>query len=235
MNTAAQGEAPAETVIADYLANRLNEAEAQAFELYCLEHPDFARDVERELALKTGLRRATQSVAQVRAPTPGRRHGRWALALAACVAALGSAVVFIQYSKNTQPALVAFTSEVDLPDQLRRSAVSQLRLVRVRGNDTVTQVSASANGVVEIRLLPDLDSKSGGYSVQISAEQPSSTKPLVVRNLSPAADGYLQLFVPANQMIGRTWLISVAEDGDIKSQSKEEFRVQFVSASRSAN
>ena len=53
MNIAAPGEVPGETVVADYLANRLSETEAQAFELYCLEHPDFARDVERELALRS--------------------------------------------------------------------------------------------------------------------------------------------------------------------------------------
>lgn len=235
MNTSAQGEAPGESVIADYLANRLSEAEAQAFEQYCLQHPDFARDVERELALKTGMRQAHQSVAPVRVPTHKRRYRQWAFALAACVAVLGSAVLVIQYSKDTQPSLVAFTSTIDIPDQLRGSAISEIRVVRMRGNDAVTQVSASANGLVEIRLLPSLSSKSGGYSLQIADESGPSTKPLTVRNLRPAPDGYLQLYVPASQMIGRTWLISLAENGDFgKSQTKEVFRIQFVAAAGSA-
>ena len=231
MNIAAPGEAPGETVVADYLANRLSETEAQAFELYCLEHPDFARDVERELALKTGMREADQSAAQISAPTRRRRYGRWRLALAASIVVFASAVWIIQYAMDKRPALVAFTSTTDVPEQLRRSAISQVWLVRVRGKSAATQVSAPADGVVEIRLLPDMESKSGDYSVQISADSPSSTKPLTVGNLRTAADGYLQLYVPASQMVGRTWLISVAEGGDFaKSQPRQVFRVQFVAA-----
>jgi hypothetical protein len=231
LNIAAPGEVPGETVVADYLANRLSETEAQAFELYCLEHPDFARDVERELALKTGMREADRSPAQISVPTRRRRYGRWRLALAASVVVLASAVFIVQYVVDKRPALVAFTSATDVPEQLKRSAISQVWLVRVRGKSAATQVSTPADGIVEIRLLPDMESKSGDYSVQISAESPSSTKPLTVGNLRTAADGYLQLYVPARQMIGRTWLISVAEGGDSgKSQSHEVFRVQFVTA-----
>jgi hypothetical protein len=236
LNIAAPGEAPGETVVADYLANRLSETEAQAFELYCLEHPDFARDVERELALKTGMREADQSPAQISAPTRRRRYGRWRLALAASIVVFASAVWIIQYAMDKRPALVAFTSTTDVPEQLRRSAISQVWLVRVRGKSAATQVSAPADGVVEIRLLPGMDSKSGDYSVEISGESPSSTKPLTVKNLKPATDGYLQLYVPAKQMIGRTWLISVAEGSDFeKSQAHEVFRVQFVTAAGPAH
>jgi hypothetical protein len=235
LNIAAPSEIPGEAVVAAYLANRLSETEAQEFELYCLQHPDFARDVERELTLKTGMREADQSVAPVSVPTYKRRY-RWRLALAASVAVLASAVLIIQYVMDKQPALVAFTSTIDVPEQLRRSAVSQVWLVRVRGNSAATRVSAPADGVVEIRLLPDKDSKSGDYSVQISRESLSSTKPLIVKHLKQATDGYLQLYVPAKQMIGRTWLISVAEGDDFeKSQPHEVFRVQFVAASDSAN
>lgn len=235
MNTAAQGEAPGEGVVADYLANRLSEAAAQSFEHYCLEHPEFAREVERELGLKTGLRQAHQAVAQVTVPTHKRRYGRWPLALAACIAVVACAVLIIQHVTDKQPSLVAFASTVDIPDKLRRSAVSRVRLVRVRGQDVAAQASAFADGIVEIELLPDLYSMYGDYSIQITAESPSSTKPLTIRNLRPGDDGYLKLYVPANQIIGRTWLISVAQDGDLKSQSREVFRVQFVNAAGLAN
>jgi hypothetical protein len=237
LNTAAPSEAPGEAVVADYLANRLSEAEAHSFEHYCLEHPDFAREVERELALKTGMRQAQAGARQVSASmSPKRQLSRWPLALAASVVVLASAVLIIQYVMDKQPQLVAFTSTTDVPDRLKRSAVSQVWLVRVRGNSATTQVSAPVDGVVEIRLLPDLDSKSGDYSVQISAQSPSSTKPLTVRHLRPAADGYLQLYVPASQIVGRTWLISVAEDGDSgKAQSHAVFRVQFVTAAGPAH
>jgi hypothetical protein len=231
VNTAAQGEAPGEGVVADYLANRLGEAEAQAFELYCLGHPDFAREVERELALKTGMRELHQSAPQVTSPGRKRRYGGWPLALAASVAVLASSVLIIQYSMDRRPPLVAFSSRGDIPDALRRSAVSQVSLVRMRGNDAVTRASVPANGLVDIRLIPDSIAESGIYSVQISAESQSSTKPLIVRGLRPTPDGYLQLFVPAAQMIGRTWLVSVGEDADVgKQHGVEVFRLKFVPA-----
>jgi hypothetical protein len=231
VNSAAQDEAPGEGLVADYLANRLNEAEAQAFELYCLEHPDFAREVEGELALKTGLREAHKSVAKVSALTPRRRVGRWPLAFAATVAVLASAFLIVQHLMERPTPLVAFASTADVPDSLRRSVVSHVSLLRVRGIDPSTQVSVAANSVVEIRLLPDLDSKSGDYTIQISAESASSIKPLTVRNLRPEVDGFLQFYLPASQMLGRTWSISVSVDGNFGgSQPIEVFRVEFVTA-----
>jgi hypothetical protein len=230
VNTAVQGEAPAEGVIADYLANRLSETEAQEFELYCLRHPDFARHVERELALKTGLRELHRSAPQI--SSAGRkRYGGRPLALAASVAVFASAALLFQYSLDKRPSLVAFRSMADIPDPLRSSAVSQVRLIRMRGSDAATRVSASARGLVDIRLVPDSIAESGIYSVQISAESQSSTKPLIVRGLRPTPDGYLQVFVPAAQMIGRVWLVSVGEDADVgKQQGVEVFRVEFVAA-----
>jgi hypothetical protein len=101
----------------------------------------------------------------------------------------------------------------------------------MRGNDAVTRASVPANGLVDIRLIPDSIAESGIYSVQISAESQSSTKPLIVRGLRPTTDGYLQLFVPAAQMIGRTWLVSVGEDADVgKQHGVEVFRLKFVPA-----
>jgi hypothetical protein len=227
VTTAAQDDAPEEGVVADYLANRLSEDQAQAFEHYCLEHPDFARDVERELALKTGLRQAHQPIVQVSSPVHKRRYGRWPLALAASVVFLICAVAVFEYSMDRRSALVAFTSAVDLPEHLRHAAVSPVTLVRMRGKEEVTQVSAADNGLVEIRMLPDLESKSGDYSVQISTESAASIKPLTVGHLRPV-DGYLQLYVPVSQMIGRTWLISVVGNGD--SGQSEVYRVRIVAA-----
>jgi hypothetical protein len=132
---------------------------------------------------------------------------------------------------DKRSALVAFNSITDLPSQLRGSSVSRVTLIRMRGKDAAARIPVSATGVVEIRLLPDSDSKSGSYSVRIASESPLSTKPLAVEHLRAAADGYLQLYVPASQMIGRAWLISLA-DSDDSRQSRDTivYRVQFVAA-----
>jgi hypothetical protein len=233
VNTVARGEVPGEGVVADYLANRLSEAEAQAFELYCLNHPEFARHVEREVALKAGIRQvqaAGSEGAKVSAlPSPKRKYAGWPLALAASVVIVISAVVVYQYSSKSPSGLVAFTSVSDLPEKLRHAAVSQIRLARMRGSDTVLTVLASSDGVVEFRLIPDSTSESGLYSVRIAAESTTSIEPLTVSGLKPTADGFLEVYVPAAPMIGRTWVVSVRNDADTaNAQNPETFRVEIA-------
>jgi hypothetical protein len=229
VNTAAQSGVPGDGVVADYVANRLSERDAQAFELYCLDHPDFAQHVERELALKTGLRQAPVAAAQVGASTSKKRSsGRWPFALAASVVFVGAVVVY-QYASHRIPALVAATSVGDLPDKLRRAALSEVRLARMRGQGAATQVSISASNVVKFQVIPDMTSEAGVYWVRISGEAPSSIKPLTVRGLRPTTDGFLQVYVPAAPMIGRTWVVSVGDDADAeKGRGEESFRVEFV-------
>ena len=41
--------------IEQYVQGRMSEAEARAFEEYCVAHPEFARQVEYEQRLKAGL------------------------------------------------------------------------------------------------------------------------------------------------------------------------------------
>jgi hypothetical protein len=227
-------EGPSENMVADYVANRMSEVQAQEFELYCLNHPEFAQHVEREVALKTGMRQAQAAGsedAKVSAvPSPKRRYLSWPLALAASIVIIISAVVVYQYSSKSPPGIVAFKSLNEVTNQLRHAAVSEIRLVRVRGADSVTRVSVPTEGLVDIRLLPDVPSKSGVYSIQIAAEPPLSISALVVRDLKPDANGYLQLYVAAAPLVGHSWLISVGEGGSV-----EAFRVEFTSASATAH
>ena len=231
MNVISSMEGPSERTVADYVANRLSEKEAQAFELYCLNHPEFAQHVEREVALKAGMRQAQTAGsegAQVsELPSPTRRISRWPLALAASVVVLGSAILVYQYSSKRLPELVAFASISDLPEQLRRATVSEVKLARMRGSDAVIKVLTARDGVVEFRLIPDMPSESGVYSVQISAEAATSITPFIVRALKPTADGFLEVYVPAASLIGRTWVVSVGNDADTtNARSAESYRVE---------
>ena len=76
-----------------YVAGRLEEAEAQAFEEYCLMNPEFAKQVEFEQRLKVGITQvASGSTAEfVRSNHPGR----WPLALAAGVLLAIGAAFFV--------------------------------------------------------------------------------------------------------------------------------------------
>ena len=228
MTAPAQIEAPDENVVADYLAHRLSDSQAQTFELYCLEHPAFARQVEQELALKTGMGQMPEGSDRPHALPDHRGMGRWPLALAASVLILISAGLVFKYSARQQPQLVAFRSAADLTDQLKHAAVSEVRLARVRGQGTVTHVSVPTDGIVEIRVLPDFASETG-YSIKIAADATGSTQSLIVRDLKPTGDGFLQIYVPAAPLIGRTWLLSVGEGA-----GTEAFRLEFSSAPAAA-
>ena len=46
-------------LIEQYVAGKLGEAEAEAFEVACLEDPELARQVEFEQRLKSGIDRMT--------------------------------------------------------------------------------------------------------------------------------------------------------------------------------
>jgi hypothetical protein len=226
--TATIQEAPDENKVADYLADRLSDAEAQAFELYCLEHPVFARHVEQELALKTGMRAIRESGDKPLAAAK-RNISRWPLALAASVVILIAAGLLFQYSARQHPRLVAFRSAAELTDQLKHAAVSEVRLARTRGQTTLTQVSVSDRGIVDIQVLPDFASETGAYTIKMAAEAAGSTQSLLVRDLKPTGDGYLQIYVPAGPLIGRTWLLSVGD-----GEHAEAFRLEFTGAPAAA-
>ena len=79
MNGSDEQDAPDQATVTAYLADRLGPTDAEAFEAYCLRHPEFARRVELDLILKVGLR-------QTRAPDPVQRTRhlrRMVLAIAA--------------------------------------------------------------------------------------------------------------------------------------------------------
>ena len=98
-------------LIEQYVAGKLGEAEAEAFEVACLEDPELARQVEFEQRLKAGLEQVARgSTAEfVRS---GSTLG-WRLAAAASVVLFLCAGVYLwQRLPGTRPlVLAAVTSD----------------------------------------------------------------------------------------------------------------------------
>jgi hypothetical protein len=114
-----------------YLAGTLSEAEAQAFEVYCLANPEFARQVEFEQRLRIGIREVARgSTAEfVRA----NHSGRWKFAAAAGVLlALGAAL----YAWQAGPRAVSPQIMAAVTTDAQRSGAS-LRLALVRGAEAL--------------------------------------------------------------------------------------------------
>jgi hypothetical protein len=131
-------------LIEQYVAGRLGEAEAQAFEEYCIANPEFARQVEYEQRMKAGIvqvaRGSTAEFVRSNNPVP------WRLAAAAAVLL---AVISIVYAWNRflpthAPAIMAAASTDD-----HRNGES-LRLALVRGNETTPVLQP---GLVRIEIV----------------------------------------------------------------------------------
>ena len=222
---------PGENEISAYLANRLTETEAQAFEQYCLEHPDFARDVERELQLKVGLAQIQPKALRA----VERTQNWWPLALAASIvlAALG---FVISQSEQSPPALLAFKARSALPVTLRNAPITLAALVQVRGNDSTIRVIVPADGVVELRFPANDASQNSEYTVQVTPESRSGNRPLVLSGLKAGPDGYLSVYLPAKQMVGKRWIVSLRTAGNPQGSSgAPDFHVQFNAAGATSN
>jgi hypothetical protein len=129
--------------IEHYVAGKLSQAEAEAFEIHCLENPEFAKQVEFEQRLKAGLVQVARgSTAEfVRAHNPLR----WRLAAAAAVLLCLSAGFYAIHASTgaTLPLLSAVS------DNAPRTSAT-MRLALVRGADTAP---ALQNGRVRVEIV----------------------------------------------------------------------------------
>jgi hypothetical protein len=94
-------------------------------------------------------------------------------------------------------------------------------------------VNAAEDGVIEIRFLPDSAAKTSEYSLQMTADPRAGAAPFVIHRLRAGQDGYLRVYFPAKQMVGKTWSLAL-EPTDAPAGSKYEqvFRVRFQAPSK---
>jgi hypothetical protein len=120
-------------LIEKYVAGKLDEAQAAAFEEYCLMNPEFARQVEFEQRLKAGLEQvASGSTAEfVRA----ERSGFWRLAAAASVVLIITAGVWI-WQRMPLAAGPHVLAEVSGPQR----DGTFMRLALVRGSEHMPEL-----------------------------------------------------------------------------------------------
>src|SRR5580692_6495837 len=137
MSHAAQADSPSEAMIAAYLSNRLDAAQAEAFEAYCLTHPEFARRVELDLYLKVGFKELDGAGRRQRA----RRWWRAGLGIAASLLVIFVGASWLIGRRDTQP-LTAYRSAAEVPAELRAGLPFELTLLRLRDGSGVRQIVA---------------------------------------------------------------------------------------------
>jgi hypothetical protein len=147
--------------IEQYVAGKMSQAEAEAFEVYCLQNPEFARQVEFEQRLKAGIVQVARgSTAEfVRSHNPLR----WRLAAAAAVLLCLSVAfyAFHTHFAGSQPLLSAVSSASP-------RAGATMRLALVRGADTAP---ALQKGLVRVEIVGLFD-VGAHYDVSLDRLEP---------------------------------------------------------------
>ncbi len=221
MSGSSEHEPPDEATVAAYLSNRLDPSRAEAFELYCLRHPDFARRVEMDLFLKTGF-------GQIRAPDSVLRTGHRRRVLLATAAGLVLVVgCGLLLWRSVHPgALLAYRSATEVPAPLLSGPRVSVTLIRLRGYSAVHRIVAPRGaGVVAVRVAPDSPPGRLGYTMNVALESAVIPRSVTLDSLHPEADGYVEIYVPLATLVGQTLRIALNPSPATDTESLS-FRLQ---------
>lgn len=190
-------------LIEQYVAGKLGAAEAEAFEEYCLENPEFARQVEYEQRLRSGVSQlARGSTAEfVRAES----NFRWPLAAAAgiLVAVFGGWYAWTHAPASHAPVLAAASA--------RSTHTASMRLAMVRGAE---QVPALPAGTVHVEIAGLFER---GADYDIALDRIEARREVVhiaqLERQQPASPVTLQLIVDSNLLAPGAYSLQVRKHG----------------------
>ena len=200
-------------LIEKYVAGRLGEAEALAFEEYCVANPEFAKQVEYEQRLKAGLALVARgSTAEfVRSNNPVT----WKLAAAASLlVALGGLFFSWKYLSPVAgaPLMAAVTTDT------QRNGPS-MRLALVRGNENAPGLPAGSVRV-EIVGLFDL-----GYHYSVALDRLEQNRKVdtvaTLYSQHPTSPVSLEVVIESDQLRPGTYSLRV------RKQASDEESLDF--------
>jgi hypothetical protein len=199
-------------MIEQYVTGRLGKDEAEAFEAYCVANPEFARQVEFEQRLRSGMREvASGSTAEfVRSNNP---HG-WKIALAASVI-VATALGFYAWTRGGS----AHPTQILAGISPTQHAGAALRLAMVRGAESIP---ALPEGVVRVEIVGLFDT---GYHYTISLDRLEKQKN--VENIStvygqhPTSPLALEVMIDSDRLRAGTYSLRV------RKQSSDEEPLDF--------
>jgi hypothetical protein len=199
--------------IDDYIAGRLGESEAQAFEEYCLGHPEFARHVEYEQRLKAGITQVARgSTAEfVRSNHPlGFRL--------AAAAGLLLAIISIFYLWNNPLKVTSRPVMAAVQTDAQRNG-SSMRLALVRGTENTPTLQP---GIVRVEIVGLFD-LGFHYSVTLEKFEHSQKIETVATLYSqhPTSPVTLEVMIDSDQLRQGVYSLRV------KKQASDEESLDF--------
>lgn len=192
-------------MIERYVSGRLGRAEAEAFEAYCVAHPEFARQVEYEQRLRSGLREVARGSTEEFVPS--NHPHRWKLAIAASLVvavALGFYASTRGGDGRAPPALAALTDTAI-------HGGPALRLAMVRGAESAPRLPA---GTVRVEIAGLFDT-GFHYTVSLDRLEPGHG----VENIAtlygqhPSSPISLEVLVGGDRLRSGTYFLRVRKQG----------------------
>ena len=202
-------------LIEQYVAGRMSEAEAEAFEEYCLSNPEFARQVDFEQRLKLGLAEVARgSTAEfVRSNHPMR----WNLAAAAAVVVLviGALFAWQRIVPGRLPVMAAVTTDAE-------RAGPSMRLALVRGSENI---AALPPGVVRVEIVGLFD-LGVHYIVMLDRLEQSKKVDTIgtLNNQHPSSPVTLEVMVDSDRLAAGSYALRVRK----QATSDESLDFEFV-------
>ena len=208
-----------EHLVARYARGSLSEQQREAFEDYCVLHPDVAEQVSTDRALIAGMR-GLQDGSRVEARA--KPTWNWAMA-ASIVAILLVAGAWFSFRAGSGAVLYA-TNDRALHSMAARLG-EPMRVVQTRGTGMVLGVSPPRD-VLELHIVLSSPPAPGAMTVTLTQQTPDGDVVQGPLNVSPAQlDGewIVSVALDTSALTGNNLRLDVDQNG-----ARESFRVRVL-------
>jgi hypothetical protein len=220
-----------------YLTGRLSEAECVELEKRLTREPELLRELEAVARFKVGLQ-VLHERGELEAATRGPHWSyRW-LAMAAAIAVLAiGALMFRSFVTPDERSMLAAVPAALTDRQgnvLPSAGTFTLLRKRVTTADAVIELPPPGRAI-QIRVLPESPAQADGYSVSLWQQAPAADPRKLgsLSHLTPAADGFLVIFLDTTPLAPGEYLLVVsptaAED---RPDGGDVFRISMSPAAR---
>ena len=216
--------------ISAYLAGRLSDAEASAFEARIEREPTLVKTLEATLRLKEGLevlRESGQLEGLRRAPRRSRASLVFALAAAAGVATV-AVLVALQFFARP-PLISASVDRLGMPGGVSAAVAAHYTFAAVRQATRPPVLDLPVGGAIEIRILTSRTGKPTTYRATLESAPLTGTPVVIgtVMHLVRDTDGFVAVYADASRLTPGDFALSVIpEPADSSAPDRFPFSLQ---------
>jgi hypothetical protein len=203
-------------LIERYLTGQLNEAESSAFEERVASQPEFYRQIETILRFKEGLAILHQR-GELELLMKGRRWPRGITRAVAAAAIIAGIALWVWWlPPKGAPGMLARSSAKIVSTSTTLPGGPQYLLIRTRDPSKPVEIELSgAQRAIELKVLPA--ESNSGEKYRITLERLSldgrASSLQKIDDISPGADGYLDLCLDASQLAVGSYVLLVQTVG----------------------